>query len=175
MSATTTYRFVAIVDGKELPIQVEVGAGSQVRYRIGPNEGVADVHPAQDGTAYLMSRGNKQLALRVARTGDNFDIMARDYQLGCRLVPESRYLMDQLRGGGSGGEGIVRAHMPGRIIAVSVAPGDTVTADQGVVVLEAMKMENEIKAGLTGVVKSVHVETGDAVESGALLLEISDA
>ncbi len=174
MSTTTTYRFVAVIEGDEIPIQVEVGRGSQVRYRVGTREGEADVHQAQDGSAYLMSRGSKQLALRVARTGDHFDIMARDYQLDCRLVPESRFLMDQLRGEGAAGEGIVRAHMPGRIIAISVEPGDEVTADQGVVILEAMKMENEIKAGLTGVVKSVHVETGEAVESGALLLEIGD-
>lgn len=65
------------------------------------------------------------------------------------------------------------APMPGLIVRVTVAPGDQVEAGQGVVVMEAMKMENELRAPGSGsvVVKAVHAKPGQAVEKGALLVE----
>jgi pyruvate carboxylase subunit B len=63
------------------------------------------------------------------------------------------------------------APMPGLIVRVHVAVGDTVEVGQGVVVMEAMKMENELRTTAVGVVKIVHVAPGVAVEKGALLIE----
>ncbi len=70
----------------------------------------------------------------------------------------------------AGGE--VRAPMPGLVLEVLVAEGDEVAADQGLLVLEAMKMENELKAPAGGVVRAVHAASGDAVDKEALLIEI---
>jgi biotin carboxyl carrier protein len=64
----------------------------------------------------------------------------------------------------------VRAPMPGRVVRVLVAVGDHVSARQGVVVVEAMKMENELRTSRDGVVKDVLVEPGAAVETGAVLV-----
>jgi len=64
------------------------------------------------------------------------------------------------------------APMPGMIVRVTVAEGDGVRAGQGLVVMEAMKMENELRAATAGTVKRVHVAPGTAVEKGALLLEM---
>jgi biotin carboxyl carrier protein len=68
----------------------------------------------------------------------------------------------------------IKAPMPGRVVRVLVAAGDHVKARQGVVVVEAMKMENELRAPRDGTVKEVAVEPGAAVESGAVLLVIGD-
>jgi biotin carboxyl carrier protein len=62
--------------------------------------------------------------------------------------------------------------MPGLVLRLEVSVGATVRAGQGLIVLEAMKMENEIKAGLAGVVKAIHVAPGQAVEKGAPLVEL---
>ena len=67
----------------------------------------------------------------------------------------------------------VVAPMPGLIVRVNVAEGDTVQPGQGVVVMEAMKMENELRASAAGTVKTIHVTPGKAVEKGALLVELS--
>jgi len=67
----------------------------------------------------------------------------------------------------------VLAPMPGLIVRVNVSPGDMVEAGQGVVVMEAMKMENELRASAPGVVKAIHAEVGKAVEKGATLVELS--
>jgi len=66
----------------------------------------------------------------------------------------------------------VRAPMPGLIVRVNVKVGDVVEAGQGVVVMEAMKMENELRATAAGTVKSVEVAPGAAVEKGMLLVAL---
>jgi biotin carboxyl carrier protein len=66
---------------------------------------------------------------------------------------------------------VLKAPMPGLVVRVQVQPGDRVVAGAGLVVLEAMKMENELKAAATGVVKEVRVAAGEAVEKGQVLVE----
>jgi biotin carboxyl carrier protein len=72
------------------------------------------------------------------------------------------------------GEGAttVTAYMPGRVVGVLVAEGDTVARGQGIVVLEAMKMKNEIQAETDGLVVKLYVTEGQAVEGGDPLFEI---
>ena len=66
----------------------------------------------------------------------------------------------------------VTAPMNGTIARVNCKVGDTVKADAAVIILEAMKMENEIYAGVDGTVKAVQVNTGDAVQPGDVLVVI---
>jgi biotin carboxyl carrier protein len=62
--------------------------------------------------------------------------------------------------------------MPGRVVRVLVGPGDEVAARQGVVVVEAMKMENELRAPRAGRVKEIAVAAGASVEAGRVLVVI---
>ena len=71
------------------------------------------------------------------------------------------------------GELTVAAPMPGRVVRVLVAAGDAVTARQGIVVVEAMKMENELRTPRAGVVKDVAVTPGTLVEAGRVLVVIT--
>jgi biotin carboxyl carrier protein len=73
---------------------------------------------------------------------------------------------------GPTGPAPILAPMPGLIVRVSVKAGDKVEAGQGVVVMEAMKMENELRATAAGTVRSVEVTPGTAVEKGALLVAL---
>jgi len=66
----------------------------------------------------------------------------------------------------------VLAPMPGLIVRVNVSAGDVVEAGQGIIVMEAMKMENELRATSSGTVKSVEVAPGTAVEKGMLLVSL---
>ena len=72
----------------------------------------------------------------------------------------------------SGGAGSVNAPMPGTILRVNKNVGDTVNAGEAVVVLEAMKMENDISSPKAGVIKSLAVAKGDTVASGQFLFEV---
>lgn len=73
---------------------------------------------------------------------------------------------------GPTGPAPILAPMPGLIVRVSVKVGDKVEAGQGIVVMEAMKMENELRATAAGTVRSVEVSPGTAVEKGALLVAL---
>jgi biotin carboxyl carrier protein len=74
----------------------------------------------------------------------------------------------------SGGNGPQRvsAPMPGKIVRVLVKSGDAVRARQPLVVVEAMKMENELRAGRDGLVAELHAREGESVDAGALLVVV---
>jgi len=72
-----------------------------------------------------------------------------------------------------GGDGTVRAPMPGLVVRIEVAEGQQVDAGTGLVVVEAMKMENELRAPRSGTVRTVHVAVGQAVEKGASLVTLA--
>lgn len=89
-------------------------------------------------------------------------------------------LKDELtaRAAAAGGRGrskkgnVVAAAMPGRVLRIAVAAGQTVAAGESLLVLEAMKMENEVKAPRDGVVEAVAVAPGQAVSAGEVLLRL---
>jgi biotin carboxyl carrier protein len=70
------------------------------------------------------------------------------------------------------GQAVIKAVMPGKIVRVLVAVGDEVAAGQGVIVVEAMKMQNELKAPRDGRVAAIEVKEHDSVNAGARLLTI---
>ncbi len=78
----------------------------------------------------------------------------------------------QAREGRGGGAGVIKTVMPGRVVRLLVAPGASVRRGQGVVVIEAMKMENEIGSPREGKVKEIRVAPGERVEGGATLAVI---
>jgi biotin carboxyl carrier protein len=94
---------------------------------------------------------------------------------GCRLAFEIEDPRAWTRAGNSAaahGRVSIVAPMPGKVVRVLAAEGDRVDAGQGIVVVEAMKMQNEMKSPRAGVVVSVAVRENDSVNSGALLAAI---
>jgi biotin carboxyl carrier protein len=73
----------------------------------------------------------------------------------------------------AGASGTVKSPMPGRVVKVLVSKGDEVKAGQGLVVLEAMKMENEVRARAAGTVVEVHVAPGAAVDGNTKLVTLA--
>ena len=73
----------------------------------------------------------------------------------------------------AGGDHAVVTPMPGRVVRVLVEPGDTVQAGQGLVVVEAMKMENEVASPAAGVVSEVRAAAGSSIEAGGVLVVVS--
>ncbi len=71
-----------------------------------------------------------------------------------------------------GGAGALVTQMPGKVVKLLKKEGDSVVKGETVLILEAMKMENEIKAGADGLVKSINVREGQALEAGFLMVEI---
>ena len=76
---------------------------------------------------------------------------------------------------GGGDEGGLFTQMPGKVVKINCKVGDKVSKGQPLLILEAMKMENEIKVGTDGVVKAIHVKVGDALDNGVLMIEVDAA
>ena len=112
----------------------------------------------------------------VARPGDRrgrWQLTFASESLLAEVVDERTRAIREMTGGEAESEAkSVNAPMPGLVVKVEVAVGDRVKAGQGVVIVEAMKMENELKAPADGVVSQIAVETGQTVEKGALLLTL---
>ncbi|MBM3785974.1 MAG: acetyl-CoA carboxylase biotin carboxyl carrier protein subunit [Acidobacteria bacterium] len=75
-------------------------------------------------------------------------------------------------GGAAGGQRNIKAAMPGKVVKILVASGDTVEAGQGLLILEAMKMQNEVRAPGAGTVSAVRVREADTVAAGAVLVTL---
>ncbi len=74
----------------------------------------------------------------------------------------------------AGGAGALITQMPGKIVKLMKKEGDMVAKGETVLILEAMKMENEIKSGADGVIKVIHIKEGQALEAGFLMVEIEE-
>lgn len=81
------------------------------------------------------------------------------------------YRPSSLGGDSAGG---LFTQMPGKVVKIMSKIGDQVKKGQTLLILEAMKMENEIKAGIDGTVKAIHVKEGDALENGVLMMEVAE-
>ncbi len=73
-----------------------------------------------------------------------------------------------------GGAGALITQMPGKVVKINKKVGDKVTKGETVLILEAMKMENEIKSGAGGTIKCINVKEGQALDSGFLMVEIEE-
>lgn len=73
-----------------------------------------------------------------------------------------------------GGAGALITQMPGKVVKLYKKEGDSVIKGETVLILEAMKMENEIKSGADGVIKSVNISEGQTLEAGFLMIEIEE-
>lgn len=103
-----------------------------------------------------------------------YSLWVDGHRFETEALDERRRTLRDLTGAAAGpsGPAPIIAPMPGLIVRVNVVAGDTVEAGQGVVVMEAMKMENELRATAAGKVRSVDVAPGTAVEKGALLVSL---
>jgi len=87
---------------------------------------------------------------------------------------ESRYRQSRMQSKLILNDNTIRSPMPGKVVKVFVKPGDIVEAGQPLIVLSAMKMESEFKAGQRGIVKEVPVKEGETVDNDQLLVVIDD-
>jgi biotin carboxyl carrier protein len=87
---------------------------------------------------------------------------------------ESRYRQNRMQGGAVQSDNTIKSPMPGKVVRVFVKPGDHVEAGQPLIVLSAMKMESEFKAGSRGVVREVPVKEGDTVDNNQILVVIDE-
>ncbi len=165
-------RYFVSIAGRTLEVELTTEGprldGQLVRAELVAVPGTPVRHLLIDGRSYPL----------VARPGEEkgaWDILLDGQRFASDVVDERTRAIRAMtaRSAEAQGPRPVRAPMPGLVSRVQVAPGDAVEPGQGVVIIEAMKMENELKAEAAGVVYRILVAAGQAVEKGAVLVEFA--
>jgi len=115
---------------------------------------------------------SKDISIATNAATGQLDVHVGATPVAVNLNGRRRWGRKDAAGGTGSGPQRLTAPMPGKVVRVLVKKGDTVTARQPVVVVEAMKMENELRASRAGTVAEVQVSEGMSVEAGAPLLVI---
>lgn len=164
-------RFVGRYDGNELPIEVE-RFGTGYRVKIGERWIVADLVDAGPAVRSLRLEDGTHFSLLHHREGNEHQITIGGSNVHVEIV-DPLALKRKRRDDESGSGGVVKALMPGRVVRVLVAKGDSVRKGTPLLILEAMKMENEIQAPADGLVDELFVTPGQTVEAGADLVHVT--
>ena len=162
-------KYVATLDGASHVVEVTGGEG-RYRLTVGDDVWEVDARLTAQGIYSLLIGGVSYVADVVDHEGTCMvDVMGEAYEV---LVEEQTRWIIRTRGGAAGGGHgqTVRAPLPGKITHVAVRAGDRVQAGDTLVVIEAMKMENEFKAAAAGVIAEVRVSAGQAVNPGDVMV-----
>ncbi|MCB9896723.1 MAG: biotin/lipoyl-binding protein [Planctomycetes bacterium] len=157
-------------DHHEVSVERE---GGGYRVRLGDESWLVDVAKLEDGAAYSLLLDRRSVDVSVDERGDALALMVSGRRYDTEVLGEREWLARSIQAADDVGETVVRAVMTGIVNQVLVQPGDAVTKGQVLFILEAMKMENEAKAGADGTVSKVHVAAGATVNLGDVIVELA--
>jgi biotin carboxyl carrier protein len=165
-------KFVATVEGRAEVVEVTGGEG-RYRFRVGERVWEVDARRTPEGVYSLLIDGASYVA-HVDERPDGAHVQVLGESYAVQVEEYERHLIRTRGGAGAGAGGqTLAAPMPGRVSHVAVRPGDRVKAGDPLVVIEAMKMENEFRAGMEGTVAEVRVAPGQTVNAGDVLVVIA--
>jgi biotin carboxyl carrier protein len=133
-------------------------------------DGQADIREIAPGV-YSILLGPRSFEVKIEYGEGGYSVTVHGYRYEI-AVRDPRRLSRAGAGLAETGPLKLTAPMPGKVVRIMVEPGQTVATGQGLVVVEAMKMQNEIKSPKAGVVKAVHVQQGGSVSAGQSLLVV---
>ncbi|HKD67139.1 MAG TPA: biotin/lipoyl-containing protein [Candidatus Binataceae bacterium] len=164
-------RYQAIVDGADHELEIEETSSNIYRVKLGDRTFDVDLRRTH-GSSFLALVGNRAFDFSISADGDGLLMISRRGVNRVTLVDKTRRRLQSTGERVITGRVELKAMMPGRVVNVLVKAGDEVAADQGIVVVEAMKMENELKTPKGGKVLEIKVSVGQAVEKGEILAVI---
>jgi biotin carboxyl carrier protein len=165
-------RYLATFGGVDQELEVEETSPHRLRLKIAGRQFEADVRKVGD-SSFSVLIGNRSFDLEVVPEGDELIVASRGATTRVTLLDTARRSRGTVGGRPAvAGKAQLKAMMPGRVINVLVGVGDEVALQQGLVVIEAMKMENELKSPKAGKITEVKVKPGQTVEKGDLLIVV---
>jgi len=164
-------QFEFSVNGRKHTVRLD-GAPPRARVVVGDRERPVDWAVIEGGVVSLLLDGRSRTA-RVARRDGGLIVWVggRRFDLGLAGADDA-VGSERHRGGGSG---VIKAPMPGTVVKVLVKEGDAVSVGQSLVIVEAMKMENDVRAPIAGIVRKVTVSAGSSVGTTEAMVEIEPA
>ncbi len=170
------HKFSVELAGGEQEIAVEQLDGNRVRVTRGGQARVYDAvritGGARASTWSLLPEGGGRAALVDVDGNGELNVTVDNATIPLKLVPARAKLAGRAVAPPKSGPQALQSPMPGKVVKVLCAVGEEDKTGHGVVVVEAMKMENELKAPRDGKIKSVAVKEGQAVEAGQTLVTL---
>ena len=140
-----------------------------VHYDISKN----DYKQAEQYISFLF--GGKSYLIDVIGQDTEYTVFTRNSFRTIKVFNDEMLLHESLKkGGGFGGDQELKSGMPGKIIEIFAKEGEIVKANKPLLIMEAMKMENEMRATRDVKIKEIRVKQGDSVESGAVLIKFEE-
>ena len=161
-------RYQTLIDGANHELEVEEFGPDIYHVKLGDQVFEVTLRKTQ-GSSCLAIVGLRTFDFDISRDGDDLVMISRRGVNRVTLIDKSRRRLHAPSERVISGRVELKAMMPGRIVNLLVKPGDEVAAEQGVLVVEAMKMENELKTPKAGKVLEIRVSVGQAVEKGEIL------
>lgn len=164
-------KFYVDVEGRTFELEFAENDG-QLSVEVDGKNLVLDLSQVSQPSLYSLLIDNRSYDVLAEAKGDEYDVLIGSEMFHLTVQDEwTRRLANiQRKNLVETGELAVKAPMPGAVVAVEVEVGQDVKKGQGLVILAAMKMENEIKAPRPGQVKSIDVQAGQTVEQGRTLV-----
>ncbi|HTU48058.1 MAG TPA: biotin/lipoyl-containing protein [Bryobacteraceae bacterium] len=162
----------AEVDGESYGLELARNGGT-VAYTLSGaaaaagTAGITEITPG----VFSVLLGSRSFQVRVERTGDSFEVWTGADRHTVSIA-DARDRPIRSKKSGASGPVELRAQMPGKVINLLVQLGAAVEAGQGLVVVEAMKMQNEMKSPKDGIVSKIHATEGSTVAAGEALLVV---
>lgn len=164
-------KYFVNVAGRPLEVEVVERAG-QLKVSVGGEPVVCDYAEVdRAGQVALLFEGSCY-AVSIAGSQNDYDVTVAGHRYNVVIEDEREQAAHAAERAKHKGGGVIKAVMPGVIVELSAAEGDVVAEGQALLILEAMKMQNEISAPGEGRIKRVFVEPGEAVAAGAKLVEL---
>jgi len=165
-------KFEACLDNQSLPVEIQE-SGSHVVFRIDGESYEGDVIAVTPGRYSILFRGKVfDVYVETLREGE-CQVALRDQRISLALADPRKLKSLRSRHVDSGGEISISSPMPGKVVRLLVAEGQAVDQGQGIIVIEAMKMQNEVKAPRSGTIKSLNAHEGKTVTAGEELMVIA--
>jgi len=157
---------------RDSPFEVEIHGGQA---RVDGEVVEAELHAIPGGPLRLLTVDRRVDTYAMVRHEGGWQLYRGGDLWEATVVDERTRRLQEMTAGGRADAGhvTVKAPMPGLVLRLEVEPGARVSKGQGLVVLEAMKMENELTAPMAGVVSAIHVRAGEAVAKGTPLADVS--
>lgn len=157
----------ALIDDREEEVVIKVFDGRVTAEIGGRRYDLQFREPEPDSFLFLLN--TKVHDCRVSQTKEHFDVNIRGRNCAVTIIDPKRLRSDQNSDRHHHGVTEILAPMPGKVVRVQLEAGARVEKGAGIVVVEAMKMQNEMKSPRAGVVVSIKVKPGDTVNAGDVL------
>ncbi len=162
-------KYTALIGDQEIQVEFE-GTLPAVRARVGEREYELNLQEVEPGVFWFSSE-DQSIEAAVTTNGDGYQVRIGNRHLHVELL-DGRTALRRSSQPDHDGIAELCAPMPGKVFRILVEQGDTVEANQGLLVIEAMKMQNEMKSPKRGKIRKLSVEEGMTVNAGDLLVEV---